>query len=83
MWEPSLSGLESGLSEIMEISEETLKEETLEVFGPQIKLCLENPTDLEKPSVEVARVAPTAVVEVEELGIPCGGSCLFGEEDGR
>ena len=36
VWELSLSGLESGHSEIMEICEESVKEETLEVFGPQI-----------------------------------------------
>ena len=35
-------------------------------FGLQIELNLENPTELGKPPVEVAGVAPTAVVEVEE-----------------
>jgi len=51
---------------ISEISEEIEVEEQLEVFGPQIELNLSNPTDLGKPPVEVAGVAPTAVVDVEE-----------------
>jgi len=64
--EPSLSGLESGFSEILEICEEVEIEDPIEVFGPQIELNLENPTELGKPPVEVAGVAPTTVVEVEE-----------------
>jgi len=58
--------LKSGLFEILEICEEVEIEDSIEVFGPQIELNLENPTDLGKPPVEAAEVAPTAVVEVEE-----------------
>jgi len=52
--------------EILEICEEVEIEGSIEVFGPQIELTLENPTDLGKPLVEVAGVVPTTVVEVEE-----------------
>jgi len=58
--------LEPNYTEILEICEEIEEEEQLEVFGPQIELNLENFTDVGKPPVEVARVAPTVVVEVEE-----------------
>ena len=51
---------------ILEICEEVEIEDSIEVFGPQIELNLENPTELGKPLVEVAGVAPSAVVEVEE-----------------
>jgi len=66
VWEPSLSGLESKFSEILEICEEVELEDSIEVFGPQIDLILENPTELDKPPVKVAGVAPTVVVKVEE-----------------
>jgi len=51
---------------ILEICEEIEVEDSIEVFGPQIELNLENSEDLEKPPVEVAGVAPTVVVEVKE-----------------
>ena len=51
---------------ILKICEEVEIEDSIEVFGPQIDLILENPTELDKPLVEVAGVAPTTVVEVEE-----------------
>ena len=69
MWEPSLSGLESEFSEILEICEEVKLEDSIEVIGPQIDLILENPNELEKPPVRGE--------------ILCGGSFLCGEEDGR
>ena len=65
-WGPELSVWESNYVEILEICEEIEEEEQLEVFGPQIELNLENPTDVGEPPVEVAGVAPTVVVEVEE-----------------
>ena len=61
-----MPGLKSEFSEILEICEKVELEDPIEVFGPQIDLILENPTELEKPPVEVAGVAPTVVVEVEE-----------------
>ena len=57
--------LELHVGETMEICVVEDKE-TLEVYGPQIELNLENSTDLGEPSVEAAGVAPTVVVEVEE-----------------
>ena len=69
MWEPSLSGLESEFSEILEIYEEVKLEDSIEVIGPQVDLILENPNEFEKPPVRGE--------------ILCGGSCLCGEEDGR
>jgi len=65
-WKLAFSVLESNYSEILEICEEIEVEEELEVFEPQIELSLTNPTDMGNPSVEVAEVAPTVVVEVEE-----------------
>ena len=58
--------VESDYFEILEICDEVEEEEHLEVFEPQIELNLENPSDMGESTVEVARVAPTAVVEVEE-----------------
>jgi len=66
VWEPSLSDLELHDVRILEICEEVEIEDSIEVFGPQIELNLENPTELGKPLVEVTGVAPSAVVEVEE-----------------
>ena len=66
VWELSLSDLELHDVQILEICEEVEIEDSIEVFGPQIELNLENPTDLGKPPVEVAEVASTKVVEVEE-----------------
>jgi len=65
-WRSKLSVLESNYSENLEICDETKEEEHLEVFGPQIELNLENPSDMSEPAVEVAGVAPTVVVVVEE-----------------
>jgi len=61
-----LSDLELHDVQILEICEQVEIEDSIEVFGPQIDLNLENPTELDKPPVEVAGVAPTVVVEVEE-----------------
>ena len=58
--------LESNYTEILEICEEIEKEEQIKVFGPQIELNLVNPTNVDEPPVEVVKVAPTVVVEVEE-----------------
>ena len=58
--------VESDYFEIMEIYDDVEEEEHLEVFGPQIEFNLDNPSDMGEPAVEVAGVAPTAVVEVEE-----------------
>ena len=58
--------LESNSTEILKICGE-IEEEQLEVFGPQIELNLENPTDVGEPPIEVAGVAPTRVVEVKEV----------------
>ena len=66
MWEPSVSNLELHGVRILEIHEEVEIEDSIEIFGPQIELNLENPTDLGKSPIEVAGVAPTTVVEVEE-----------------
>jgi len=66
VWEPSVSNLELHAVRILEICEEVEIEDSIKVFGPQIELTLENPTDLGKPLVEVAGVAPTTVVELEE-----------------
>jgi len=66
VWEPSLSGLKSEFSEILEICEEIEVEDSIKVFGAQIELNLENPADFGKLPVEVAGVSPTVVVEVEE-----------------
>jgi len=65
-WRPKLSELELHIIEVLEIYDEVEEEEQLEVFGPQIKLTLSNPNDMNEPPVEVAGVAPTVVVEVEE-----------------
>ena len=65
-WKLAFSVLESNYSVILEICEEIEVEEQLEVFRPQIELSLTNPTDMGKPPVEVAEVAPTMVVEAEE-----------------
>jgi len=61
--------LESNYTEILEIYEEIEKEEQLEVFGPQIELSLENPSNMGEPAVEVAGVAPTIVVVEEESSV--------------
>ena len=66
MWKPSVCNLESHGVRILQICEEVEIEDSIEVFGPQIELNLENPTELGKPLVEITVVAPTAVVEVEE-----------------
>ena len=58
--------LESNYTEILEICGEIKEEEQLEIFGPQIELNLKNPTDVGEPPAEVAGVAPTGVIEVEE-----------------
>ena len=58
--------LESNYTEILEICGKIEEEEQLEVFRPQIELNLKNPTDVGEPPVEVAGVAPTEVVDVEE-----------------
>jgi len=65
-WRPKLVDLGACSVEILEICEEIEEEEHLEVFGPQIEIDLGNPTDVGEPPVEVAGVAPTVVVEVEE-----------------
>jgi len=65
-WRPKLHVLEFDYFEILEICEKIEQEEHLEVFGPQIEIDLGNPTDVGEPPVEVAGVAPTVVVEVEE-----------------
>ena len=52
--------------EFEKICDEIEAEESIEDFGPQIELNLENPEDSGEPPVEVAGVAPTEVVEVEE-----------------
>ena len=65
-WRSKLHVLESNYAKILEICEEIEEEEPLEVFGPQIELNLKNPTDVSEPLVEVAGVAPTVGVEVEE-----------------
>jgi len=65
-WRPKLHVVESDYCEIMEICDDVEEEEHLEVFGPQIELNLENPSNMGEPAIEVAGVAPTAVVEVEE-----------------
>ena len=59
VWRPNLVVSELHASEIVEICEEIEVEDSIEVFGPQIELNLENPKDLGKPSVEAAGVAPT------------------------
>ena len=64
-WRPNLSDLELHVGKTMEICDVENKE-TLEVYGPQIELNLENLTDLGEPPVKAAGVAPTMVVEVEE-----------------
>jgi len=61
--------LESDYSEILEICDEIEEEEPLEVFGPQIKLNLENPSDMGEPAIEVTGVAPTVVVVEEESSV--------------
>jgi len=61
--------LESDCSEILEIYDEIEEEEHLEVFGPQVELNLENPSDMGEPAVEVAVVAPTVVVVEEESSV--------------
>ena len=66
VWEPHVSVVEVFASGILEICEEIEVENLIEVFGPQIELNLENSEDLGKPPVEIAGVAPTVVVEVEE-----------------
>ena len=53
-------------SEIEKICDEIEVEDSIEDFGPQIEPNLENPEDLEEPPVEIAGVASTEVVEVEE-----------------
>jgi len=63
VWKPYLG---VSVSEIVEISEEIEVEDSIEDFGPQIELNLENPENFGEPLVEVAGVAPTEVVEVEE-----------------
>jgi len=52
--------------EFEKICDEIEAEDSIEDFGPQIELNLKNPEDLGEPPVEVARAAPTEVVEVEE-----------------
>ena len=68
-WNPKLSqkpvDLGENLVKILEICDEIEKKEP-EVFGPQIELNLENPSDLGEPPVEVAREAPTVVEIVDE-----------------
>ena len=61
-----MSDLELHNVRILEICEEVEIKDSIEFFGPQIELNLENSTELGKPPVEVTGVAPTAVVEVEE-----------------
>jgi len=68
-WKSELSVLESNYVEILEICDEIEKEEHLEVFGPQIELNLENPSDMGGPAVEVVGVAPTVVVVKEESSV--------------
>jgi len=65
-WAPKSVELGENYVEIFEICDVVKEEEPLEVFGPQIELNLENPTDVGEPPVEVAEVASTVVVEVEE-----------------
>jgi len=64
-WVPKSVDLKQNYLKILKICDEIEEKEHLEVFGPQIELNLENPSDMGKPLVEVAGVAPT-VVEVEE-----------------
>ena len=66
MWEPRVSVVEMLASGILEICEEIEVEDSIEVIRPQITLNLENPEDLGEPPVEVVRMAPTMVAEVEE-----------------
>jgi len=61
-----LSDFELHNVRILEICEEVEIKDSIEFFGPQIELNLENSTELGKPPVEVTGVAPTAVVEVAE-----------------
>ena len=64
-WRPKLIDLGVNYVEILEICDEIEKKE-LEVFGPQIELNLENPSDLGEPPVVVAREAPIVVEIVDE-----------------
>ena len=66
MWKPYLSVSELLEYEFEKICDEIEAEESIEDFGPQIELNLENPEDLGEPPVEVVGVAPTEVIEVEE-----------------
>ena len=66
VWKPYLSMSEWLEYEFEKICDEIEVDDSIEDFGPQIELNLENPEDLGGSPVEVARVAPTEMVEVEE-----------------
>jgi len=68
-WVPISVKLGENYGEILEICDEIEEEEHFEVFGPQIELNLENPSDMGEPAVEAAGVAPTVVVEEEESSV--------------
>jgi len=66
VWNSDLSISEWLEYEFEKICDEIEAEESIEDFGPQIELNLENPEDLGESPIEIAGVAPTEVVEVEE-----------------
>jgi len=66
-WKPKLSDLKLHVVEVLEICDVVEVADSCEVFGHQIELDLgEESSIYDEPPVEVAGVAPTAVVEVEE-----------------
>ena len=63
-----MSNLELHVVEVLEICDIAEVEDSIEVFGPQIELDLGEGSSIHdvEPPIEVAGVAPTEVVEVEE-----------------
>jgi len=68
-WRPNLSELELYVVQVLKFCDEVEIEDSSEVFGPLIELDLGEGSsihDIGEPPVEIAREAPTVVVEVEK-----------------